>query len=129
MSREWIFRAFLISDALLTTFVVLAGVLGAIEAAQVAASESPLHVVIEITVLVIWIVALVGLWWFRSWARALYLAVVGVGLLGALLLGGEPRTGLEASLSALCWLVSGVIISLAYWSPLAGTFRHSRQVA
>jgi hypothetical protein len=128
MSYTRIFRTFLISDALLTTVTVLAGVLKGSDAGR-EPSESLLHVLIEIAVLVVWIVALAGLWRFRTWARVAYLAVAGVGLLGALLLGGAQRSGLEASLNALCWLVTGGIIALAYWSPLAASFRPEERAA
>lgn len=123
MSLTRIFRTFLISDVVLTAVSVLAGVLKAGGAGDGEPSESLLYVLAEIAVLVVWIVALAGLWRFRKWARVLYLAVVGVALLGSLLLGGEPRSGVEASVNALCWMVSGAIIALAYWSPLAATFR------
>ena len=123
MRHTQVFRTFLISDAVLTTASILAGVLTATEPAGGEPSESLLHVGAEVAILVIWIVALAGLWRFQNWARFVYLAVVGVGLLGTLVVGGEERSGIVASLSALCWLVTGAIIALAYWSPLAVTFR------
>ncbi len=129
MPNTRVFRTFLISDVLLTTVSVLGGVLKATEAADGEPSESLLYVLVEIAVLVVWIVALAGLWRFRNWARVMYLAVAGVGLLGSLLVGGEQRSGLEAVLNALCWLVTGVIIALAYWSPLAATFRADQRAA
>lgn len=129
MSHTRIFRTFLISDVLLTTVSVLAGFLKATDAGDGGSSEPLLYVLVEIAVLVVWIVALAGLWRFRKWARVVYLAVAGVGLLGSLLLGSAQRSGLEASLNALCWLVTGVIIALAYWSPLAATFRPDERAA
>ena len=129
MLHTRVFRTFLISDVLLTTASVLAGVLKATDAAGGEPSESVLYVLVEIAVLVVWIVALAGLWRFRNWARFVYLAVAGVALLGSLLLGGEQRSGLEASINALCWLVTGVIIALAYWSPLAASFRADERAA
>jgi hypothetical protein len=124
-----VFRTFLISDAVLTTTSILAGVLSATDSTGGEPSESLLHVLVEIAVLVVWIVALAGLWRFQNWARFVYLAVAGVGLLGTLLVGGESRSGFEASINALCWLVTGVIIALAYWSPLADTFRADERAA
>jgi hypothetical protein len=118
----------LISDAVLTTASIVAGVL-ATDSAGGEPSESLLHVLVEIAVLLVWIVALAGLWRFQNWARFVYIAVAGVGFLGTLLVGGEERSGFEASINALCWLVTGVIIALAYWSPVAATFRADERAA
>ena len=115
-------RGFVLADAFLTTVNILIGFM-VTGAAQEEPGESFLYVVVSGTVLVAWLVARVGLWGFRSWARALYLIVAGVGVVGTLLAGGEAASGLEAALSSVCWLVTGVIIALVYWSPLAATFR------
>lgn len=123
MSHTKIFRTFLISDAFLTSVNILAGVVMATGADAVESPESLLSVSIEIAVLVIWIAALAGLWRFRNWARPLYLAVAGVGVLGSLLVGSEQRSGLVEALNAVCWLATGAIIALAYWSPVAAAFQ------
>lgn len=127
MSDKRLFRGFLASDAVLTTAVILAGILRASDAGEGGNPDSLIHLLGEITVLVVWIVALAGLWQFRSWARVVYVGVAAVGLLGSLLLGGAERSGLEAALNALCWLVAGAIIALAYWSPIGAMFRRSEQ--
>ena len=129
MRHTQVFRTFLISDLVLTTASILAGVLTETDSTAGEGSESLLHVLIHVAVLLVWIVALAGLWRFQNWARVVYLMVAGVGLLGTLLVGGEERSGLEAALNAVCWLVTGVIIAMAYWSPLAGTFRADDRAA
>lgn len=123
MSHPRIFRTFLISDAVLTTASILTSVLASADAGGSGSSESLVHVAIEISVLVVWIVGLAGLWQFRNWARVVYMAVAVIGLLASLLLGSDERSGPEAALNALCWLVTGAIVALAYWSPLAARFR------
>ena len=120
MDLTRVFRTFLLSDAVLTTASIPAGRAPTDVTGQ--QPSDPVEMIIRIVVLVIWIVALAGLWQFRKWARVAYLAVAGVGVLSSLLLGSEQRSGLEASLNAVCWLVTGVIIGLAYWSPLASYF-------
>jgi len=128
MSPTKVFRTFLLSDALLTAASILVG-FQATEATNEQSSDSLLHTLIMIAVLVAWIIALAGLWRFRNWARVVYVALAGVGLLGSLLLGGEAVSGLEDSLNSLCWLVTGVIIAIAYWSPLASSFSADERAA
>ena len=128
MPLSKVLRSFVLADALLTTASVIIGFMVTGSAAQEGA-ESLLYMVISGAVLVFWLVALVGLWQFRNWARALYLTVAGVGVVGTLLAGGEATSGLVEAMSSVCWLVTGVIIALVYWSPLAMTFRSAARAA
>lgn len=117
-----VFRTFLISDVLVTAASNVAG-FQATDATDDQSSESLLYVVIGIAALFAWIAALAGLWRFRNWARVVYVALAGVGLLAHLLLGGGEVSGVEDSIDSLSWLIRGVIIALTYWSPLASSFR------
>jgi hypothetical protein len=125
MSHTRIFRSFLLSDALLTTAVVLTSVFRTTGTPDASEPGSTVQMALELVVLVAWIAALIGLWRFRAWARIAYLTVTAIGLLGALLIGGAERTSIEAALNAACWLVAGAIIALAYWSPLDAAFRRN----
>ena len=116
-----VFRMLLLSDAVLTTASITAGMLGT-GGASAHPPDPPLYVVVSASVLVAWVAALVGLWWFRRWARVLYVALACVGLLAALLLGSEGAAGFKHFVNTLCWLVTGAIIALAYGSTLASTF-------
>jgi hypothetical protein len=128
MTHSRVFRTFLSSDAILTTASIVTGFLMTNALSDEGSSEPLLDTIIKIAVLAIWLVALAGLWRFRNWARVLYVAVASIGLLASLLLGSEARSGMQASLNALCWLVTGVIIALAYWSPVAAMFKSKRQL-
>jgi hypothetical protein len=128
MHLTQVFRTFLVSDVLVRVASVLAGVQAA-DATEEPSSESLLYLLVGITVLVAWVTALAGLWRLRNWARTVYLALAGVGLVAHLLLGGEAGSGLEDSLNALSWLVIGAIIVLTYWSPLASIFRADERAA
>jgi hypothetical protein len=129
MTNPRIFRTFLSSDAILTTASIVTGFLMTDGSSDDGSSEPLLYTLIEIAVLAIWLAALAGLWRFRRWARLMYVGVASFGLLASLLLGSEARSGMEASLNALCWLVTGVIIALAYWSPVAATFESNVRAA
>ncbi|MGH7752141.1 MAG: hypothetical protein ACREN5_04940 [Gemmatimonadales bacterium] len=122
MPLSKVFRGFLIGDAVLTSATILIGV-AATDGGHDQSSEALLYTVVSVAILIAWIAALAGLWRFRGWARILYLALAGVGVLGTLFAGGEVAGGLAPALRSLCWLVTGAVIALAYWSPLAARFR------
>lgn len=122
MRLTQVFRTFLISDVLVTVASNFAGS-QATDAVENHASVSLLYILVSIGVGFAWISALVGLWRFRNWARVVYLGLAGVGPLAHLLAGGGEATGLEEAINALSWLIRGMIIALAYWSPLASKFR------
>ena len=128
MALQKVLRSFLLADALLTTASIIIGFTMPATAPG-EGPESPLYAAISLAVLVVWLAALVGLWHLRRWGRALYLAVAGVGVLGTLLVGGEAVSGLKDAMTSVCWLVTGVVIALVYWSPLADTFRSEVRAA
>lgn len=121
-----LFRTFLLSDLVLTA--------GSIAASMVVAGEDPgpeslTYLIAAVTILVAWIAALAGLWRFRNWARQLYVGLAITGLAATVLTGGEAGSGLQDAMNSLCWLVTGAVIALAYWSPLASTFRAGEPTA
>ena len=69
-----------------------------------------------------WIVGLVGLFFFKSWARALSLAITLLGLVLTVGLGPSLSSGLEASLLEASSILWGAILALAYFSPVSARF-------
>ena len=124
MHLQNVFRSFLLGDVVLTTATVVAG----FRVSDVATATEDLEVMGRFVVLAIWLAALVGLWLLRRWARVLYIGVASAGLLAAWMLDGGGATGLRYAVGSLCWLLTGAIIALAYWSPLASAFRANRKV-
>lgn len=122
MQLERLFRTFLLSDLLLTTGSIAASVLVG-DAGEDPAPESLTYIVVAVTILITWIAALAGLWQFRNWARHLYVGLAVIGLAATVLTGGEAGSGLKDAMNSLCWLVTGAVIALAYWSPLSSRFR------
>lgn len=122
MQLSTLFRAFLTSDLLLTAASIFTSFLVA-DAGQAEASESLAYTIVPVAVLVAWIAALAGLWRFHDWARYLYVGLAVVGIAGTLLMESDQSTGVKDALNSLCWLVTGAVIALAFWSPLASTFR------
>ena len=77
-----------------------------------------------------WIAALVGLWRFRSWARALYLVVSISAWLLQLAVPAEPALSRGENFStAAIWLISGMVIGLMFFSPVAAAFREQPPAA
>lgn len=93
------------------------------DAGEDPALESLTYIVVAAMLLVAWIAALAGLWQFRKWARQIYVGHAVAGLAATVLTGGEAGSGLRDAMNSLCWLVTGAVIALAYWSPLASRFR------
>ena len=75
------------------------------------------------TLLVLWVAALVGLWRVRRWARRVYVVTTMGGLLFTLFTPPVESTAPEEFFYGLEFLVSGVIIAVTYYSPVAHLFR------
>ncbi len=74
------------------------------------------------SLLIAWVIGLVGLFRFRRWGRSLSLYSTVAGLIATPLLGAFLSSGLESSLyeaSAITW---GGILSLSYFSPVSARF-------
>ena len=87
---------------LMSNFWMAVGVLGAFAAA--------------------WLTGLVGLFFFKSWARTLSLYSTLAGFFITPVVGGSPYSGLEASLFEASTIVWGGILALSYFSPVSCRF-------
>ena len=76
------------------------------------------------------VIALIGLYRFRSWARPLYAALMLGAVVARLLVPPESTpTGADALLTVAFWVLSAILIGLAYLSPVATHFRHRAAAA
>ena len=76
------------------------------------------------------VIALIGLYRFRSWARPLYPALMLGAVVARLLVPPESTpTGADALLTVAFWVLSAILIGLAYLSPVATHFRHRAAAA
>lgn len=72
--------------------------------------------------------AVIGLLWFRWWARPLYLWGTCLSLLLIPFLGNTEVGGPADALFELTTLLEGAVIAAAYWSSISGRFaRPARQ--
>ena len=90
--------------------------------AAIVRFEGPLP---TIGVLVLWLIASVGLLHFDNWARYLYLGLTVWALIAAGLYGIRVTSPLEAVLGLAVDLLDGVIMALAFLSPLKERFSRS----
>ncbi len=81
---------------------------------------------LELVVLVVFIVALVvawvGLWLLKRWARTLYATLVVISLVLTLFLGPVVTSALAAALYSISSLAAGVMLGLLWFSELRGKF-------
>ena len=75
--------------------------------------------------LVATVVAYVGLYMFRPWAPRLSVVVTVSALFVLPLLGSTAQSGLATTLNDAADILWGVVLALAYWSPLATRFVNS----
>ena len=73
-------------------------------------------------ILVLWVVAALGLWRFRNWARYLYLSLTIWSLVAAILYGIRVSSPIEETLGLVLALLDGGILALAFLSPLRRSF-------
>jgi len=74
------------------------------------------------SLVIAWLIGLVGLFRFRRWGRSLSLYSTVAGLIAAPLAGPSLSSGLESGLyeaSAYAW---GGILALSYFSPVSARF-------
>jgi hypothetical protein len=72
--------------------------------------------------LMLWLAAAVGMYFFINAARALYAALAAFNLLVFLLGGMDTRLAVESFLIQFTTMADGAIIAIAYWSPLSKKF-------
>ncbi len=77
---------------------------------------------IERALVALWIAVAVGLWRFNRWARGTFLALTVLSLIMTALGGMDVRLAFEAVLEDAVALIDGVILALAYFSPLKEKF-------
>lgn len=69
-----------------------------------------------------WYAALAGMFALINWARWFYLVIVGVGFVSTYVSGMQVATPGEAIVMDLISMLSGVIVAIAFFSPVASTF-------
>lgn len=69
-----------------------------------------------------WLAGLIGLFFFKRWARSLSLALTFLGLAILVSLGPTLLSSLESSLLEASSMLWGVILALAYFSPVSARF-------
>jgi hypothetical protein len=69
-----------------------------------------------------WLIGLVGLFRFKSWARSLSLYSTLAGFLVGPFLGTSLSSGLESTLAEASSIVWGAILALSYFSTVSGRF-------
>jgi hypothetical protein len=124
-----LFRLLILADPVLSIVAALAGITFA-DSAKPTDSADPtvLFMVLGSVDLVLWAVALIGLWRFRVWARPLYVIATGLGLVLYLIPPYEPSSSLADFLTGLTWIVTGALMALMYYSPARERFTPRREV-
>ena len=74
----------------------------------------------------LWLIAAVGLYFFRNWARHLYLALSFAHLALAPFSGFVVEPPLDFLFSATSLLLDGAILAMAYLLPLSANFKQLR---
>ncbi|MFL6519512.1 MAG: hypothetical protein ACJ8NS_04770 [Chthoniobacterales bacterium] len=142
MKPRLVFKLLIVSTVL---FPILTAVIGALpfttlpiplseflrsqptgSAAMFAGFPRSLILLLGIAVVIVVLAAFVGLWRFRRWGRALYVAVTVVYAVCMPLMG--PLV-LPASLTPLFYvgyLIQGAVIAMAYLPPVADVFATKR---
>jgi hypothetical protein len=74
---------------------------------------------------VLWIISLRALWRVRPFAPNLYLVSIAIGILITAFIPVVPRrtTAVEQALYGVQWLISGLIVAVTKYSPVAELFR------
>ena len=76
------------------------------------------------------VIALIGLYRFRSWARPTYVALMLGALTARWLVPAESTaTRADTFFTVAFWMFSAILIGLAYLSPVGATFRHRAAAA
>lgn len=101
--------------------------LGAREHSPITAWDMILFVA-ALTGLVLWVVATVGLFFFKRWARALYPLVFVIGLVLLLARGVHIETGWVRGFAYLNDVSGGMILALAYFSNVSRYFEECGDV-
>ena len=90
---------------------------------ELSAESHPLWWLVAIPVLLGSIIASVGLWFFRRWARALYALIVVSGIIMTAIDGPVAHHALAEVFTAISSLVAGAILGLAYFARIEGLQR------
>lgn len=80
------------------------------------------EVIVFTLLLCSWLAGLIGLFFFKRWARSLSLAQTFLGLAISFFLGPTLFSSLHLSLLETSILLWGVILALAYFSPVSARF-------
>lgn len=75
-----------------------------------------------VSLVVAWLIGLIGLFRFKSWARSLSLYSTLAGFLVFPFLGASLSSGLENALFEASSTVWGAILALSYFSAVSGRF-------
>lgn len=88
-------------------------------------AEASLVVVIPIMLLIIGalVVGAVGLYLFKSWGRSLSFWLTLTAMPVTIVAGPTLTSGLESALWEISTLLWGALLALAYYSPVADSFR------
>ena len=122
MTPVGVFRFLIVMEVGAAAFAFVPGG-GPAEATQVMILPAIAYDAIAVTVLVLWIAAIIGLWRFRGWARPLYVAVAcALLVLSFVPPYYVPGPAIDDFVSALEWIGTGALVALMYYSPVSGRF-------
>ena len=108
----WLPKELVINSATLTTLTSGVG-LGALV---------PPNASVGLAIFCAYVVASIGLFFFRNWARWLFVFLALSGPVYAALSGMVVQTPFEALLGGLVGILDGAILALAFLSPIASLF-------
>jgi hypothetical protein len=115
-SRFRLFGDWLLTDARGTRILEYDGY------ASLLNGQSPIFTTVPFLVLAF---ATVGLVFLRNWGRYLFLGLLGWGVISSPLFGVTVYSPFDQLLGVGSAILAGVILALAFWSPLAQAF-HGR---
>lgn len=81
--------------------------------------------VVALVLLVGTVLAVVGLYRFRTWAPRFALALTALGFLITPAFGATAQSGLAVALMELACTLWGAVLTLAYFSPIASQFERN----
>ena len=85
-------------------------------------------VLVAIPLLIATIVSIIGLYLWKPWSRHLFLGVWILSVLLAPFVGPYVYSGIGYALYDLSSMLSGLLLGIAYFSPVAEKFKHRKEI-
>jgi hypothetical protein len=76
---------------------------------------------------IVTLVANVGLFFFKSWARTIFTAGIFISAIGMIEFGPVIYTGIESAIYELALVLDGIIIGIVYFSPISNEFTNQEK--